>query len=328
MGVKFKDIVKPEHIKFEELKGKTVALDAANIIYQFLSIIRQADGTPLMDHRGKVTSHFSGILYRTTSLIEKEIKPFYVFDGTPSVHKRSTQLKRREVKAESRKKWKEALENGNIEEARKYAGRTSRMSTEIIEGSKKLLELMGIPYIQAKGEGEAQASYMVDKGSAWCVGSQDYDCILFGATRMVKNLTITGGKAHLELIRLEKVLEELQITREQLIDVAILVGTDFNEGVKGIGAKKGINLIKKHGNVFKVLDELKEEVEVDPLELRELFLQHDFLSDYELKWRNPDREALIEFLAGDHDFSEDRLVNALNKLKKLDNNQSSLEKWF
>lgn len=328
MGVKFKDIVNPESIKFEDLKGKTVALDAANIIYQFLSIIRQADGTPLMDHRGKVTSHFSGILYRTTSLIEREIKPFYVFDGAPSVLKKSTQMKRSEVKEESRKKWREALENGNIEEARKYAGRTSRMSTEIIEGSKKLLELMGIPYIQAKGEGEAQASYMVEKGDAWCVGSQDYDCILFGATRMVKNLTITRGKANLELIKLQKVLEEINLSREQLIDVAILVGTDFNEGVKGIGAKKGINLIKKHGDVFKVLDELNLELEVDPEDLREIFLEHDFLSDYQLKWENPDREAIVEFLAGEHDFSEDRLVNALDKLKKLDSNQSSLEKWF
>lgn len=328
MGVKFKDIVNPEHIKFEDLKGKTVALDAANIIYQFLSIIRQANGTPLMDHRGKVTSHFSGILYRTTSLIDKDIKPFYVFDGAPSVLKKSTQMKRSEVKEESRKKWKEALENGNIEEARKYAGRTSRMSMEIIEGSKKLLELMGIPYIQAKGEGEAQASYMVDRGDAWCVGSQDYDCILFGATRMVKNLTITGGKANLELIQLKNVLEEIKLNREQLIDVAILVGTDFNEGIKGIGAKKGINLIKKHGDIFKVLDDMKIELEVNPVDLREIFLKHDFISDYELKWENPDREAIVEFLAGEHDFSEDRLVNALNKLKKLDNSQSSLEKWF
>jgi flap endonuclease-1 len=328
MGVKFKDIVNPEPIKFENLKGKTVAIDAANIIYQFLSIIRQSDGTPLMDHQGKVTSHFSGILYRTTSLIEKEIKPFYVFDGVPSVLKKSTQIKRSEVKEESRKKWKEALENGNIEEARKYAGRTSRMSTEIINGSKKLLELMGIPYIQANGEGEAQASYMVDKGDAWCVGSQDYDCILFGATRMVKNLTITGGKANLELIQLKKVLEDLRVTREQLIDVAILVGTDFNEGIKGIGAKKGINLIKKHGDLFRVLDEMDVELEVDPRELRDMFLQHDFISDYELKWINPDREALLDFLAGDHDFSEDRVINALSKLKKLDNNQSSLEQWF
>lgn len=328
MGVKFKDIVNPEPINFKDLEGKTVALDAANIIYQFLSIIRQADGTPLMDHQGKVTSHFSGILYRTTSLIEKGIKPFYVFDGAPSVLKKSTQLKRSEIKEESRKKWKEAMENGDIQEARKYASRTSRMSADIIEGSKQLLELMGIPYVQANGEGEAQASYMVDKGDAWCVGSQDYDCILFGATRMVKNLTITGGKTDLELIRLKKVLSDVQISRKQLVDVAILVGTDFNEGIKGIGAKKGLNLIKQHGDVFKVLNEMDVEMEVDPQELRDLFFEHNFVSEYELKWRDPDLEGAIEFLAGEHDFSEDRVINALNKLKKLDTSQSSLEKWF
>jgi flap endonuclease-1 len=328
MGVKFKDIITPESIKFEDLKGKIVALDAANVIYQFLSSIRQTDGTPLMDHQGKVTSHFSGILYRTTSLVEKGIKPFYVFDGMPSILKKSTQIKRSELKKESHKKWKEALDEGRIEDARKYAVRTSRMSPEIVEGSKKLLELMGIPYVQANGEGEAQASYMVEKGDAWCVGSQDYDCILFGATRMVKNLTITGGKANLELINLEKVLEPLDITRKQLIDVAILVGTDFNEGVKGIGAKKGLNLIKKHGDIYKVLEDMDIKLEVDPHLLREIFLEHDFISDYDLKWKEPDKENAIEFLAGDHDFSEERVINALDKLKKLDSSQSSLEKWF
>jgi flap endonuclease-1 len=331
MGVKFKDIVTPESIKFEDLKEKTVALDAANVIYQFLSSIRQADGTPLMDHNGKVTSHFSGILYRTTSLIEKGIKPFYVFDGESSILKKGTQIKRGEFRRESHEKWQKALDEGRIEDARKYAVRSSRMSTEVVEGSKKLLDLMGIPYIQAKGEGEAQASYMVEKGDAWCVGSQDYDCILFGATRMVKNLTITGGRVNLELIMLKKVLENLNINREQLVDLAILVGTDFNEGIKGIGAKKGLNLIKKYGDVFKVLDHLKVELEVDPQRLRDIFLKHDFISDYELKWDNPDRDGVIEFLAGDHDFSEDRVVTAIDKLyelKKIDNSQSSLEKWF
>ena len=331
MGVKFKDIVNPESIKFDDLKGKIVALDAANVIYQFLSSIRQADGTPLMDHNGKVTSHFSGILYRTTSLIEKGIKPFYVFDGKSNVLKKGTQVKRSEFRKESHEKWKIALDEGRIEDARKYAVRSSRMSTEVVEGSKILLELMGIPYIQAKGEGEAQASYMVDKGDAWCVGSQDYDCILFGATRTVKNLTITGGRANLELILLKNVLEKLKINRYQLVDLAILVGTDFNAGINGIGAKKGLNLIKKYGDVYKVLDHLNVELEVDPQLLRDLFLKHEFISDYKLKWGNPDRDGVIEFLAGDHDFSEDRLVTAidkLDKLRKIDNSQSSLEKWF
>jgi len=217
MGVKFKDIVNPKPIELKDLKGKVVALDAANVIYQFLSSIRQANGTPLMDHNQNITSHFSGILYRTSSLVEKGIKPVYVFDGVSSYLKKGTQAKRREVKEESEKRWKRALDAGNVEEARKYAVRSSRMSPRVVEGSKKLLDLMGIPHVQAKSEGEAQASYMVQKGDAWCVGSQDYDCILFGATKMVKNLTVTGGRASLEIIELKEVLERLQVTRNSLL---------------------------------------------------------------------------------------------------------------
>ena len=251
MGVKFRDIVFPEEIKFDNLDGKVVALDAANVIYQFLSSIRQYDGTPLKDQNGRITSHFSGILYRTSSLIEKGIKPVYVFDGKSSALKKETQEKRKEIKEVSERKWKEALEEGRVEDARKFAVRSSRMSPEIVEGSKKLIKLMGIPYIQAKGEGEAQASYMVARGDAWCVASQDYDCMLFGAPRMVKNLTISGTQNNPELIELEKVLSNLDITREQLVDMAIMVGTDFNQGIKGIGAKKGLKLIKKHGDIYR-----------------------------------------------------------------------------
>lgn len=328
MGVKFKDIVSTEHIKFEDLKGKTVALDAANIIYQFLSSIRQRDGTPLMDHNGRVTSHFSGILYRTTALIEKGIKPIYVFDGQSSHLKKDTLAKRNEVKVESERRWKDALEEGRIEDARKFAVRSSRMSHDVVEGSKKLLELMGIPYIQAPGEGEAQASYLVQKGDAWCVGSQDYDCLLFGAPRMVKNLTISGGLGNLELIQLENVLEQLDITREQLVDLALLVGTDFNPGVKGIGAKKGLKLIKEHGDIFNVLKSRDIIFEVHPEVLQKLFLQHEVKNDYKIEWKNPDREQIVEFLCGEHDFSEERVLSAVDKIRKLDANQSSLEQWF
>ena len=328
MGVKFRDIVSPKSIKFEQLENKIVALDAANIIYQFLSSIRQVDGTPLMDQNGNITSHFSGILYRTSSLIEKGIKPIYIFDGTSDILKKDTQDKRREIKEESRKKMEKALEEGRIEDARKYAVRTSRMSPKIIDGSKKLLELMGVPYIQADGEGEAQASYMVEKGDAWCVGSQDYDCILFGAPRMVRNLTVTGGKANLEMIDLKKVLEKLEISREQLVDVAILVGTDFNRGVKGIGAKTGLKLIKEHGNILNVIKKLDIQLEVEPEILRNIFLKHDVVSDYQLKWKSPNIEGVVAFLCVEHDFSEPRVLSALDKFKKIDNKQKSLTDWF
>lgn len=328
LGVKFKDIVSSEEINFNEFDGKVVALDAANVIYQFLSSIRQYDGTPLKDQNGRITSHFSGILYRTSSLIEKGIKPVYVFDGKSSALKKGTQEKRKEIKEVSERKWKEALEEGRIEDARKFAVRSSRMSPEIVEGSKKLIKLMGLPYIQAKGEGEAQASYMVARGDAWCVASQDYDCLLFGAPRMVKNLTISGTGKTPEIIELEKVLNNLDITREQLVDMAIMVGTDFNQGIKGIGAKKGLKLIKEHGDLLHVLESLNIELDVDAQILRDMFLNHEVDSNYKLKWQKADKQGIVDFLCGEHDFSEDRVLSAVDKLKKLETTQSSLEQWF
>jgi len=328
MGVKFKDIMSPEEIQFNDLDGKVVAIDAANVIYQFLSSIRQYDGTPLKDQNGRITSHFSGILYRTSSLVEKGIKPVYVFDGKSSALKKETQEKRKEIKEESEKKWKEALEEGRIEDARKFAVRSSRMSPEIVEGSKKLIKLMGLPYVQARGEGEAQASYMVSIGDAWCVASQDYDCMLFGAPRMVKNLTISGSQNNPEIIELEKVLNNLEITREQLVDMAIMVGTDFNQGIKGIGAKKGLKLIKEYDDIYHVLESLDIKLDVDAQILREMFLNHEVDSNYELKWEKSDKQGIIDFLCGEHDFSEDRVISAVDKLKKLESTQSSLEQWF
>jgi len=328
MGVKFKDIVHFKDIKIENLKGRVVAVDAANTIYQFLSSIRQRDGTPLMNSHGRITSHLSGILYRTSSLIDREIKLLYIFDGKSHALKEETRIKRAEIRKESEKKWKMALKKGEIEEAKKYAMRASRLSDEVIESSKKLLDFMGIPYIQAKSEGEAQAAYMVEKKDAWCVASQDYDSLLFGAPRIVRNLAITRARAELELIELKDVLGELDISREQLVDVAILVGTDFNRGIKGIGAKKGLKLIKEYEDILNALEHLNVEMDVDPELVREIFLKPEIVSDYEIKWKKPSENKIIEFLCLEHDFSEDRVAGAIEKLKKLTPTQRSLEEWF
>ena len=199
MGVKLKDIVEPKNISFKDLEGRSVSIDAFNTLYQFLSTIRQRDGRPLTDENGNVTSHLSGILYRNSSMIEKDIKPIYVFDGKAPELKSETQAKRREIREESEKIYKQALAEGDTEKARKFAMRSSKLSPEIIESSKKLLTLMGIPYIEAKGEGEAQAAYLVANGDAYAVASQDYDCLLFGAKRVVRNLAINSNLGNLTL---------------------------------------------------------------------------------------------------------------------------------
>ena len=328
MGVKFKDIVSPEEISLKDLEGRTVAIDAYNTIYQFLSGIRQRDGSPLMDQNGNVTSHLSGILYRTASIVDKGIKPIYVFDGDSSEHKAKTIEQRKAIKEEAMEKWEEAKAAGNIEEARKFAIRTSRMSPYILESSKKLLDYMGIPYVQAEGEGEAQGAYMVEQGDAWAVASQDYDCLLFGAPRIVRNLTLSGGLSNLEYLELEKVLNEIDLTREQLIDVALMVGTDFNEGIHGIGAKTGLKLIRNNSLEDILVQKGITEVEVEPDELRDIFLKHDVNTDYEIKFKSAKKDKLVEFMCEEHGFSESRVLNVTEKLKKLSSTQKSLEDWF
>jgi flap endonuclease-1 len=325
VGVKIKDILTIENINLKDLNGKTIAIDAANIIYQFLSSIRQADGNLLMNKEGNITSHLSGLLYRTSSFVEKGIKPIYVFDGKPSQLKEDTLSKRREIKEKSEKKWKEALEEGDTDTARRYAIRTSRMSTYIIETSKKLLDLMGVPHVQACGEGEAQATYMVTKGDAWAVASQDYDCLLFGAPRIVRNLTLNNKQ--LEFIELKKVLNNLGLSREELIDVSLIIGTDFNPGIKGIGPKNSLKIVKSQ-SLENYLKNTEEDLGRNLYQLRDLFLNHHVNKDYEIKWKNITEEELIEFMCNENGFSIDRVSTAIKKMKKLDTKQRSLEDWF
>ena len=328
MGVKFKDIVSPQDINLKDLEGRTVAIDAYNTLYQFLSAIRQRDGSPLMDANGNVTSHLSGLLYRTASIVDKGIKPVYVFDGDVSQYKTKTVEKRRALREEANQKYEEAKAAGNIEEARKYAIRSSRLSPYIIESSKALLEYMGVPFVQAKGEGEAQGAYMVNQGDAWAVASQDYDCLLFGAPRILRNLTLSGGLSNLEYLELDKVLEDLDLTREQLVDVALMVGTDFNDGIHGIGAKTGIKLIKKASLEDVLVEKGITDVPVEPDELRNIFLKHDVNTDYKIKFKSVNNEKLVEFMCEEHGFSQSRVLNVADKLKKLNSTQKSLEDWF
>lgn len=327
MGVKLKDIIEPESISFKDLEGRTVSIDAFNTLFQFLSTIRQRDGRPLTDENGNITSHLSGILYRNSSMVEKGIKPIYIFDGKAPELKSETQAKRREVRDEAEKIYKDALAKGDTEKARKYAMRSSKLSPEIIESSKKLLTLMGIPYVDAKGEGEAQAAYLVQNGDAYAVASQDYDCLLFGAKRVVRNLAVNSNLGNLEYYQLDKVLRELDITREELIDMGILIGTDFCAGLKGVGAKTALKLAHK-GQLKEKIAELQKESTHDLDEVREIFLNHNVNTDYKIKWEKPKKDKIIEFLCYEHGFSEDRVSKASDKLKNLTSSQGSLDAWF
>lgn len=176
----------------------------------------------------------------------------------------------------------------------KFAKRSSRMSPYILESAKELLEIMGIPYVQSFGEGEAQASYMVLNGDAWAVASQDYDCLLFGAKKIIRNLTISGNLSDLEYLELDNVLNRLEITREQLVDIAIMVGTDFNPGIKGVGAKTGLKIVK-NSSIEKYIKEKGITFDVNLEELKNIFLNPNINKNYNIKWKSVDKTKIVDF---------------------------------
>lgn len=341
MGVQISAILPKTELELESLTGKKIAIDAFNIIFQFLSIIRQREtGEPLRDSKGRVTSHLSGLFYRNLRLLEAGIRPIYVFDGEPPLLKKDTIKQREERRDDALKKWTEAVKEGRKEDIMVYAQASSKLTDEMIEESKALLESMGIPCVQAKSEGEAQASYMVINGDAYAVGSQDSDSLLFGCPRLIRNLSITGRRklprqerwieVKPELIELNKTLEELGITKEQLIIVGMLVGTDYNKGVEGYGPKKALKLVKEKGNLKNVLKEVEWTSDNNPEEILHFFLNPPLEKNYKIEWKEIDREKIKKIMVDEHEFSEERIENGINKISELKKagKQSSLSGWF
>jgi flap endonuclease-1 len=330
MGVNLADLVKRCDIELSQLKGRAVAIDALNILYQFLAIIRQRDGELLKDSQGRITSHLSGLFYRSINLLEQNIKPIYVFDGEPPALKKETISKRQEIKREARREWRAAVEEGRQEDIQKYAQQTSRITKDMLSDTQKLLKSMGIPYIQAPSEGEAQAAFIATRGDAYAAASQDYDSLLFGAPRLVRNLTLTGrrklpGKAvyinvNTELMVLEEVLANLGITRDQLVEIGLLIGTDYNPGISGIGPKTALKTVQEGKFSHYELDDFKE-----------LFLSPKVTGEYSIGFRSPSPDHIQEILCDEHDFSETRVENALQRLVKATEEvaqQTSLDAFF
>ena len=338
MGVKLKDILAPEQISLGSMNGRRLAIDAFNTLYQFLTIIRK-DGMPLTDSRGKVTSHISGLLYRTSKLVEAGIQPCYVFDGAPPDFK-LVRAEREKRKKEAEKKLREARETNDLDGIRLYSQQSVRLEPYMIEDSKKLLTLMGIPWIQASSEGEAQATHMASKGDAWAVASQDFDALLFGAPRLVRNLTITGRRkiprkdtyveVVPELIGLDSVLSGLNLKREALVCLGILVGTDYNPGgIKGIGPKKALDMVREKGrNALDDVEWMDDWPDRD--DLVHFFMEPPHTDDYELEWGNPNPDGAREFLVDGHDFSEERVDKVFRTLQaeRKKGRQEHLSQWF
>ncbi|HJT10957.1 MAG TPA: flap endonuclease-1 [Candidatus Nitrosotalea sp.] len=340
MGLDIKQLCIREKTNLESFSSKIVAIDAYNAIYQFLSIIRGPDGLPLTDFSGRITSHMTGLLYRNINFLSLGIKPVYVFDGKPPSLKSAEIERRKQIKKEATIRYENAISQGKYEEARKYAQQTSVLKDDMVEDSKKLLGLFGIPFIQAPSEGEATAAHLTITGQAHASASQDFDSLLFGAKKLVRNFTNSGKRklpnrnttieVEPEIIDLNKTLEDLGITRAQLVDVGILIGTDFNpDGFERIGPKTALKLVKQHGKLEEI-PQIQEKLDmVEYKQIREIFLNPKVAEVSELKFGSVDYQGITNYLTKERNFSSERVETSLNRLKKaIEKKSYTLEQWF
>jgi flap endonuclease-1 len=328
MGVQISDIIPRKEIELSDLKGKIVAIDAYNALYQFLTTIRQMDGTPLMDSKGDITSHLSGLFYRNINLLQEGIKPVYIFDGKPPELKAAEIKKRKEAKKAAEEKFEEAKAKKDVDGMKKYGGRFVKMTDKIISQSKELLVALGIPVIQAPSEGEAEAATLCRVGKVWAAASQDYDSLLYATPNLIRNMTSPRRKklssglytdVKMELIEYEKVLKDLNVNREQLICLAILVGTDYNPGgVKGLGQKRALELAQKFETPAEIFEEAKKKYEIvfDWEIIFKQFYDYESPQVEEIKFNPVDEEKVKELLVS-HEFSENRIESGLAKLRAL-----------
>jgi len=340
MGVDFGDSIPREKIQLEDIAGWKLAVDGYNTLYQFLAIIRGMDGGHLKDSQGRVTSHISGLFYRNINLLELGIKLVYVFDGKPPELKMEEIRRRSEQRREAKDQYLRALQSGDMVQARKYAEASTVLRRDMVADAKELLDAMGIPWVDAPSEGEAQASAMAIEGTVNAVASQDHDSLVFGAPILIRNVTISGkrrlpGKGIVinvvpERIQLSSVLAATGLTRVQLVDFAILLGTDFNpDGFEGVGPATALKYLKKYGRLEEI-KELKEHLQfVNYKEIRNLYLNPPVDKGVQPEWMPMDREKIVSFLVGEHSFSRERVEAAIARVQSSRPAQSeTLEKWF
>ncbi|MBA4436740.1 MAG: flap endonuclease-1 [Nitrosopumilaceae archaeon] len=329
-----------EKTTLDSFSNKIIAIDAYNAIYQFLASIRGPDGLQLTDSEGRITSHLSGLLYRNVNFLSLGIKPVYVFDGKPPSLKTAEIERRKQIKKDATVKYEKAISEGNLEDARKFAQQTTSMKDGMVKESKEFLTHFGIPYIEAPSEGEATAAHLTNTGQAYASASQDYDSILCGAKKLVRNFTSSGRRkipnrntyidVVPEIIETQKTLESIQMSREELIDVGILIGTDFNpNGFERIGPKTALKLIKQHKRLEDIPQIQEQLNEIEFEQIRKIFLNPEVAKVEEITFSEVDYEGIVNYLVKERSFSEDRIQSTLNRLKKaLEKKSQNLDQWF
>lgn len=325
MGCNLRDLVEAEDIEISQLVGQRVGVDAFLVAFQFLTSIRatgpEGDGGPLRNADGHIVAHLMGFLARTTMLLEAGVQPIYVFDGEHPELKADVMAQRRQRNVDATARWKAALAEGDFLAAQKHARGAVRYTGDLIEETQRLLDLLGVRWITAAAEGEAQAAVMAQRGELDVVATQDWDALLYGSPVLVRNLMSAGSRRRGRVIRAQRIdlepnLQRLGISREQLVDLAIMVGTDFHPGIRGIGPKTGLKLIIAHGDIEGVARFKEFGIPERLDEIRRLFLDHPACPADGLAPGVIDEEGLRAFLITERGFSEDRLDRNLNRIRE------------
>lgn len=321
MGCNLKDLAPAKPIEISDLSGQKVAVDVFLNAYQFITSMTGDDGKPL-SYGGKPVSHLMGFLDRASILVSEGIDPVFVFDGRPHDLKRATLDDRKSRKVEAKARWEEAVSAGDLSRAKKLGPQTAEFTPEMVSETKRLFDCMGLVWIEAPMEAEGAAAVMCRRGEVGAVASQDWDTLLYGAPVMIRNLTAHGTRKfgrmmQAEMISLEMMLEELQITYDQLVDLGIMIGTDFHPGIKGIGPKTGLKLIKEHGSMESVSSFKGFDLPDNLDEIRSLFHSHPIAEDPIPQSRQAVEEDLIQFLQIERGFSDSRMKRAFDRLSSV-----------
>lgn len=325
--------------KFESYFGRKIAIDASMSIYQFLIVVGRSGTEMLTNEAGEVTSHLQGMFSRTIRLLEAGMKPLYVFDGKPPDLKKQELAKRYTKRADATEDLAEAMETGNKEDIEKFSKRTVKVTKQHNDDCKKLLRLMGVPVIEAPSEAEAQCATLCKAGKVYAVASEDMDSLTFGAPKFLRHLMDPSSrKVPVMEFDISKILEELNLTMDQFIDLCILSGCDYCDSIRGIGGQTALKLIRQHGSIESILENINKERYQIPddwpyEEARRLFKEPLVFTDdeqVEIKWSAPDEEGLINFLVNENGFNSDRITKAIEKIKAAKNksSQGRLESFF
>lgn len=319
-----RDLAVIEDVSFTDVHGTVVAIDAHNWLYRYLTTtVRWTASEAYTTPDGTEVANLIGIVRGLPKFFEHEMYPVFVFDGAVTDLKEDEIEERRAARHKAESRLEDALDAGDSMEAARLASQTQRLTPTIQSTTRELFEILDIPIIEAPAEGEAQASYMARQGDVDYVGTEDYDALLFGAPYTLRQLTSKGDPERMDF---EATLREHEISHAQLVDIAILIGTDFNEGVTGFGPKTALKAIRKHGDLDAVLDD-SDVVIPDAPRVQELFLDPPVTDAYEVDTGiSPDIAGARSYLTRTWGIPEEMIETGLERLSTAVT-QTGLDHW-